>query len=135
MWNQKDNLIQFRTLAHLHQKGKLDKILLIIAIISIFTTTYIADFLNYKYNIEPWRFSLNLYRFSYLILFISVREKIKKLIGTIGYRIIVYLLMNHFVDRYFGYTTWSWNDAITLSTIEIDTLVTYFKNKKKDDRG
>ena len=83
------------------------------------------------YNIEPWKFSLNLTRFCYLLIVFALRVEAVKLIGPLFYRIVVYILINNFIDRYFGIIGWSWNDYITIFVVVLDfVLQKYFKKWK-----
>lgn len=60
-------------------------------------------------------------------MFFALRKEVKNLITNIGYKIFIYLLVNYFFDKYFGYTDWTWNDFITVALIFVEL---FFKIKK-----
>jgi uncharacterized membrane protein YdcZ (DUF606 family) len=72
--------------------------------------------------------ALDLYRLAFLISIIALRDGVKSIIGNTLYVVIKNVLINNFIDRYFGYTDWSWNDFLTIAITLIELLI--FKNKK-----
>lgn len=114
------------------QSESFNRNLLIIGILLICFSSQIADLVSIQTKINSWVIGVNLYRFNFLLIIISLRKEAKSLVGKIGYRIIFYILINHFIDRYYGYNSWSWNDAITLATIEIETTILWLKKKKNE---
>jgi len=66
--------------------------------------------------------------FNFTLMFFSLRNEAKKLITNTGYRIVLYLLINYFIDSYFGLKDWSWNDFITVIIVIIELI--YNKHKK-----
>ena len=111
---------QFLTLTEPQQKD-LNRILLIISIILFFSGSYIANYLG-KNADEAWSNFALILRFIFLIIIISLRQEVKKLIGKIGYRIIVYIILNNFIDRYFGIEEWSLNDTLTIIALGLEYL-------------
>lgn len=78
---------------------------------------------------NSWEIGINIYRLDFLLILIALQKEVKRLITIVGYRVITYLLINHFIDKYLGYTDWSYNDAVTLATIELDLMLAFFKEK------
>ena len=89
----------------------------------ILTTPVFSDYIEKTYGYNSWKLGINIYRFDFLLLLITLRNEVKKYIGSYGYRIIIYLLINHFADRYFGIKHWSWNDTLTVVAIVIEYVV------------
>lgn len=87
----------------------------------------ISDFFYYKYNINAYELALDLYRFDFLLVIIALREGVKLLIGNTSYVVLKNLIINNFIDRYFGYNDWSWNDFLTIAITLIELLI--FKNE------
>lgn len=87
-----------------------------------------------EFNINNWVSALNIYRFSFLLIFFVARKTIIENIGNILYRLIIYILINHFIDRYFELNTWSFNDGLTLIAIIIEYIAykKYLANNGKD---
>jgi hypothetical protein len=119
--NLKPNLLQ--TLSQNLLKEKLNKSIFILSVILALFSGDIANILYESYQIEPWLFTINLLRFDFLLMIFSLRLEVKKYIGSMWYKIIVYILINNFIDRYFGITGWSWNDYITIVAVIIEYLI------------
>lgn len=120
----KQNLKQhLQTLSLSHLKGKSTNFVLIIGIILALFSANIANIIYEKYQIEPWLFTINLLRFDFLLIIFALRTEVKKLISPLWYRIIVYILINNNVDRFFGITDWSWNDYLTIGIILLEYLI------------
>ncbi len=60
--------------------------------------------------------------FNFTLIFFSLQMEVKKLITITGYRIILYLLINYFIDKYLGLIGWSWNDFITIALVIIESI-------------
>jgi hypothetical protein len=108
--------------------GQLSNLLLLLLSISIFLfVKNISDFAYYQYLINAYELALDLYRLAFLIAIIALRDGVKLIIGNTLYVVLKNILINNFVDRYFGYTDWSWNDFLTIAITLIELI---FKNKK-----
>lgn len=109
-----------------HQQLDLNRILLVFAIVSFFFSSYIA---NYGTTVNEawirWKFIIYL---DFTIAYYSLRSEVKKLITYFGYKIVIYLLINYFIDEYFGLKDWSLNDFITIAIIVLEFA--YNKLKK-----
>ena len=46
----------------------------------------------------------------------------------------MYLLINYFIDKYFGLDSWSWNDYLTVVLIGIEAVVSTIKRIKNERR-
>lgn len=124
-------LKQFQIHLVRHLKGQLDRVLLIIntallltGILLILFVKRITDDLYFIYNIEPWALGMDLYRFATLLIIFALRNvSVTKLITAIGFRVIFYLLINNFYDRFYGITDWSTNDTITVLLIGVEAIL------------
>jgi len=96
----------------------------------IFTTAYMANYIEDNFGYNSWKTGIDILRFNFLLIFIALRDGVKKLIGSLFYRILIYILINNFIDKYFGYTTWSWNDCLTVFITIIEYYIEYIKPKK-----
>jgi amino acid permease len=67
-------------------------------------------------------------------MFFSLRSEAIRLITKTGYKIILYLLINYFIDKYFGLDSWSWNDYLTVVLIGIEAVVSTIKRIKNERR-
>lgn len=105
-----------------HRKDLYDKQLLIVVIFIILLGPDFSNHIEETFGYNSWELCLNLYRFDFLLLLIALRDKVKKLISSYGYRIIIYLLVNHFADRYFDIKSWSWNDTLTVAAIAFEYI-------------
>jgi hypothetical protein len=72
---------------------------------------------------EAWVRYTNFLVFNHLLIFVSLRDYIKKLISSYLYRITVYIIVNNFADRCFGIKDWSWNDTLTVVAIVVEYVV------------
>jgi hypothetical protein len=64
-----------------------------------------------------------------LIVF-ALRSEIKSLVNEIGFKIIFYSLLNYFIDEYYGFSGWSWNDYLTIIMISLEAIFCFFIQKK-----
>jgi hypothetical protein len=77
---------------------------LISSVLLILCSGYIVDKID-DINLA-WQTNLNLYRLSFLLIILTIESRVKE--------IAVALLINHFIDRFFGINGWSCNDSITI---------------------
>lgn len=111
-----------------HLKNQLSNLLLLLVSVLIFLfVKNISDYFFYNYDINAYDLALDLYRFAFLLAIIALREGVKLIIGNTLYVVLKNVLINNFVDRYFGYTDWSWNDFLTIAITLIELLI--IKNK------
>ena len=108
-------------------KEGLNRLLITLAIFTFFFGSYIANFGTTEQ--EAWDMYLNILRFDYLLIILALRDSVKKLIKPLGYKVLVYLLINHFIDKYFGIKSWSWNDALTVVAIVLEYTFGKLKSK------
>lgn len=106
-----------------HLKEKLNKLLFIVSLVLALFSGDISNILYENYQVEPWLFTINLLRFDFLLIIVALRTQVKDLIGSIFYRIVVYILINNFIDRIFGILGWSWNDYITIVAVLLEYLI------------
>ena len=93
------------------QLKDLNKVLLLVSLILFFISSNIANYISIDADSAWSNFAL-LLRFDFLLVIFALRTEVKNLIGGMWYRIIVYILINNFIDRYFGITDWSINDYL-----------------------
>ena len=121
-------LNQFQTLKA-SLKKTLDSILIITSFILILLCGSLSNYLFTEVE-QRWEFTLNLYRLSLLLIIFACRESIIEKIDLFLYKILLYILLNHFVDRYFELNTWSFNDGLTLVAILFEYII--YKTKKNE---
>jgi hypothetical protein len=111
------------------QKERLLSVLSQISLlISIVLLLFSSQIVNYNTTVdEAWFIWKNLNYFNYVIIFWALRKEVIEKIGETGYKIVVSLLVNYFIDQYFELKGWSWNDLITVGVIVVELI---FKNKK-----
>ena len=95
--------------------------LLVLAFLLFFGSSYIS---NYKTTVnEAWaRWELLMY-FNFTLMFFALQNEAKKLITNVGYKIVLYLLINCFFDIYLKLKGWSWNDFFTIVLIIFEILI------------
>jgi hypothetical protein len=120
-------LVQYLTQKGVQLKG-LTKILISLSIFGVLFGSYVANYFT-KDNDTAWTYYASVLIFSFMLLFVSLRQEIKSVISNTFYRIVLYTLINNFIDRYFGVTDWYWNDYITISMIIMEFLIHKFKSK------
>jgi hypothetical protein len=113
-----------------HPLHHLDRLLLILSGILIFAASYIADFLKSLTEINSWVIGINIYRFTFLLLIFALRREFIFWLGKAGYRVVYYLLINHFVDIAIGCSGWSINDTLTVVILAIEAVVEYFGRER-----
>jgi hypothetical protein len=83
-----------------------------------------SEIANYNTTVdEAWFIWKNLNYFNYLIIFWALRKEVIKKIGQTGYKIVISLLVNYFIDQYFELKGWSWNDFLTVAFILIELVI------------
>ncbi len=118
---------------HQHPKATLlfvlNRSLLLFSCLLFFGASYIA---NYQATVnEAWKRWEYIIYTSFILMFFSLRIEAKKLLTNTGYKIVLYLLMNFFVDEYLGYDSWSWNDFVTVGFIVVELILNKFKNERR----
>ena len=116
--NQKRN--QLKILTEFLLNDQIKNILKYFSFFLILFSGYIVDFIK-DVNLA-WKVNLFIYRLVFLILIFVF----KKQFNTFAYKIIIALIINDFIDRSLGITTWSINDTLTI--IYILTLTIKNKN-------
>lgn len=111
------------------QLKDLNKVLFLTSLILFFISSYLANYISIDAD-SAWNNFALILRFDFLLIFVSLRDGVKKFIGELFYRIIIYLLINNFIDKYFGNNTWSWNDCLTIFVTIIEYYIEYIKPKK-----
>jgi hypothetical protein len=119
--NLKLKLKQFLTLKE-EQLKNLNKLLLLLSVCGVFFGNYVANYFG-KDSDTCWVYYASILICSFLLLLIALKKEINNLIGGTWYKIIVYILINNFIDRYFGITGWSWNDYITIVAVVLEYLI------------
>ena len=104
-------------------------------VISVLLLLFSSEIANYNTTVdEAWFIWKNLIHFNYVIIFWSLRKEVIKKLGNISYKIIIYLLLNYFIDQYFDYADWTWNDYLTIIFIIIETLIVTYKKYKTTNK-
>ena len=99
----------------------LNKIALVLSVVLLLFSSEIANY-NTTVN-DAWFVWKNLIHFNYVIIFWSLKKEVIEKIGEIIYKIIIYLLLNYFIDQYFGLKGWSWNDFLTVTLIILELII------------
>jgi uncharacterized membrane protein YfcA len=105
----------------------LKKVLVLLSILGVLFGSYVAKYFTKDFD-TAWTYYASVLIFSFMLLFISLRQEVKSVISKTLYRIVLYTLINNFIDRYFGVTTWSWNDYLTVTMILIEYLFYKLRN-------
>jgi hypothetical protein len=101
----------------------MDQVLLIVSFVLIIRAGNVADYLMGLTAVNAWEISINIYRSAFLLLIYALRKEIMLLTGPIVFRLMYYLLINHFVDLYLGYRVWSINDTLTVLLVVGESVV------------
>lgn len=117
-------------LRHLLEASGFDKFLLIITGILIIAVRHIADFLASITEVNSWVVGINIYRLAFLVLIYALRAEFILWLGSMGFRIVYYLLCNHFIDLYMGYDSWSINDTLTVVLTLTEAALEYYGRKR-----
>ena len=124
-------LVEFQTQKE-HLQNDLDKIGLVISVVLMLFSSEIANY-NTTVN-EAWFVWKNINYFNYVIIFWALRKEVIKKIGKTGYKIVISLLINYFIDQYFELKGWSWNDFLTVILIGIEAVFATIKRIKNERR-
>ena len=116
-------LEQLKTLTVNHRED-LNSVLKIASVLLILFSGYYCDYLYPKGGTISWKLMLNLYRLAFLLLVFQVKNGFLK-------EIAIALLINHYIDRYYGLKGWTLNDTITVVFVGIKTLIAIYKKDKK----
>ena len=111
---------EYQTLKE-HLLHALNKIALVLSVVLLLFSSEIANY-NTTIN-EAWFIWKNIIHFNYVIIFWSLKKEVIEKIGEIIYKIIIYLLLNYFIDQYFGLKGWSWNDFLTVTLIILELII------------
>jgi hypothetical protein len=65
--------------------------------------------------------------FNFTLIFFSLRSEVIRLVTEIGYKIILYLLINYFIDKYFELDGWSWNDFLTSVLLFLEYIIRKYR--------
>jgi F0F1-type ATP synthase assembly protein I len=120
-------LTQLKTLreSHLEDLNKALRIIsVIISVLLMLFSGYLCDYVYALDDDSAWKLMLNLYRLAFLVLIFTIKNGFIK-------EIAIGLLINHYIDRFYGLKDWTLNDTITLIIIVIRTLVAIYKKYKK----
>jgi len=116
--------LKILTERHLEDLNKALRIIsVIISVLLILFSGYLCDYVYPLDDDSAWKLMLNLYRLAFLVLIFTIKNGFLKDIG-IG------LLINHYIDSYYGLKGWSWNDTITVVFVGIKTLISIYKKIK-----
>lgn len=110
------------------QLKDLDRLLCIVSLLLFFSSSYIANYYSVSAN-TAWKNFAIILRFDFLLILVSLRTEVKKLIGNTWYKIAIYTIINNFIDRYFDIIVWSWNDYLTVIGVLFELLVSYVFKK------
>ena len=122
----KKKLQDFLTLKE-PQRFALNRSLLFLSVILYVTSSLIANY-GTTVNEAWWRFKFIL-MFDFMLILFALRKEVIKLVSIYGYRIMLYSLINYFIDSYFGEKGWSWNDFLTIALILLEVLILKFRKK------
>ena len=112
-----------------NQRFVLNRLLLLIAVVLYIFSTEIA---NYGTTVnEAWFRWKNILMFDLTLIVFALRSEIKKLVTKVGFEIIIFILINYFIDQFFGLKGWSWNDYITIGLVVVDFLKYKLKKTNK----
>jgi len=116
----------FQTLKAIQQLD-LNRFLLLFAVVLYVFSTEIANY-NTTIN-EAWIRWKYILMFDLILVVFSLRNEVKKLVSNFGFKIIISILINYFIDEYFNLEGWSWNDFLTILFIIIESIFT--KNERR----
>jgi hypothetical protein len=84
---------------------------------------YLCDYVYPLDDDSAWKLMLNLSRLAFLLLVFQIKNGFIK-------EIAIGLLINHYIDRYYGLKGWTINDTITVVFVGIKTLISIYKKIK-----
>ena len=116
----------FLTLKERQRLG-LNRGLLILSAIIYVTSSLVA---NHDTTVnEAWARWKYILMFDFILVFIVLRKEVIKLVSIYGYKIILYTLINYYIDNYFGLKGWSLNDFLTIVLIIFELPIHKIKEK------
>lgn len=90
---------------------------------------------NLQENVDDkWFVYQCLLMFSFILILSALRKEAIRLFSIYGYRIMMYGLINFYIDTYCGVQEWSWNDYLTAILIGIEALIATLKKRKNERR-
>jgi hypothetical protein len=78
------------------------------------------------YNTTPdiaWLRFGHILIFDFLLIFVALRVEVIRLIGLHWFKLISYILINHFIDSAFGFDGYTWNDFITIMIVLLEFII------------
>lgn len=69
--------------------------------------------------------------FDFILVFVALRKEVIKLVSIYGFEIILAILINYYIDDYYGLKGWSLNDKLTVIFVSIKGIIAIFKKYKK----
>lgn len=118
----------FQTLKERLQSSlNINRVLLILAVLLYVFSTDIANY-NTTVN-EAWTLWKNILHFDFILVIFALRKEVAKLITKAGFKIILYILINYFIDEFLNNQSWSWNDFLTIFCIIAELI--YSKYEKR----
>ena len=83
---------------------------------------------------DKWFVYQYLLMLSFILVLLSLRKEAINLFTIYGYRIMMYGLINFYIDTYCGIESWSWNDYLTVILIGIEAVFATIKRIKNERR-
>lgn len=112
-----------------HQQKVLDRFILGLGVLIYLNSSKIG---NLQKDVDDkWLVYQYLLMFSFILILLSLKKEVIRLFSIYGYRIMMYGLINFYIDTYCGIQGWSWNDYLTAIMIGIEALIATIKNKRK----
>jgi len=115
-------LTQLKILTERHLED-LDDLLKITSVALILFSGYLCDYVYPSDDDSAWKLMLNLCRLAFLLLVFQIKNGFIK-------EIAIGLLINHYIDSYYGLKGWTLNDTITVVFVGIKTLISIYKKIK-----
>lgn len=95
--------------------------MIIAACASLFFASQIACY-NTTPDIAWLRFG-HILIFDFLLIFVALRNEVIRLIGLHWFKLIAYILINHFIDSALGFEGYTWNDFITIMLVLLEFIL------------
>jgi hypothetical protein len=83
---------------------------------------------------DKWFVYQYLLMMSFILVLLSLRKEAINLFTIYGYRIMMYGLINFYIDTYCEIDSWSWNDFLTVILIGIEAVFATIKRIKNERR-
>ena len=110
----------------------LNRVLLVFSVLLYLNSQKIA---NYNTTIdEAWFIWKIILMLVLTMLVFSLKSEVVKLVTALGYKIIIYTLINYFIDVYLNEKDWSLNDYLTVSIVVIEGLIFKYKKMKNENK-